>query len=355
MNQMNRIFNRKLAFISILLIFLPVGLVQATSIFEEDFESYDTGNLNGQGGWTACLGTGNSAQVMTLPYEGEKSAVIPWSGSAVCSDKTGSEIATGTLSIWVANLAGGTNNTGYIEIGREDLTSALFRLENSGKISWYSTSSTFITLCQPPLEQWFELTLKWEAGTDKVKYICQNPSKNSGWVDPVGESLTFFNWVRIYGTGEHPLFYVDLISGTSTISAEYPTLPEEEDCSEMGLPDRLMCEIKNLFQGVYLFSPEKIEELSTNIDFLKERFPINYLSSASDFISDVRTQVNSSSSINFKILGQTGSVNLNFWNSTTSLGGTPQTFGTIFKGFFSIVFLGGFIAYAQDYGKRIFK
>jgi len=132
-------------------------------------------------------------------------------------------------------------------------------------------------------------------------------------------------------------------------------LPEEEDCLEMGLTDRLLCEIKNLFQGIFLPSQSKVKELSQNVDLIKDKFPSNYLKSAFNFISNVRAGINSSSTISFKILGQSGYVDFNFWEQTASVSGTLQTLGTIFKGFFSLIFLSGFIAYAMDFGKRVFK
>jgi hypothetical protein len=119
--------------------------------------------------------------------------------------------------------------------------------------------------------------------------------------------------------------------------------------------ERLACEIKNILQGIFLPSQGKIGELKQNIGLLRQKFPMNYLSVASTFFSNVRAGINATSTISIKVLGQSGNLDFSVWDKTANIASTSQKFSDIFGGFFGLIFIGGFLTWAILFTKRIFK
>lgn len=132
-------------------------------------------------------------------------------------------------------------------------------------------------------------------------------------------------------------------------------LPELENCEGLEITERLLCEIKNTFSRIFLPSQGKVAELNQNIQLLKQKFPFNYLNISSIFYGDIKNEIQATSTIPFKILGNNGNVNFAVWENTANLAGSSQKLSSIFKGFFSFIFLAGFITWGISFGKRIFK
>ena len=134
-----------------------------------------------------------------------------------------------------------------------------------------------------------------------------------------------------------------------------PELPALEDCSAYGVTERLLCEIKNFFYRLFVPSPEKITELKTTLDLVKTKFPYNYILAVKDFFIYLKDNINESQEITFSILGQSGTLNLSFWNTTTTLAGVNQSFLNIFKTFFKFLIVLVFVLWCFSFIKRIFK
>jgi len=151
------------------------------------------------------------------------------------------------------------------------------------------------------------------------------------------------------------------------ISAEFPLAPElliqygeyaeatSETCTSTNLMERLTCDIKNILQSLILPSQSKIGELKQNVGLIKQKFPMNYLMVASNFFSNVRSGVNSTSTISLKVFGQSGNLDFSIWDKTANIASTSQKFSDIFSGFFGLIFIGGFLTWAILFSKRIFK
>ena len=151
------------------------------------------------------------------------------------------------------------------------------------------------------------------------------------------------------------------------ISTEFPLAPElliqygeyaeatSETCTSTNLMERLICDIKNILQSLILPSQSKIGELKQNVGLIKQKFPMNYLMVASNFFSNVRSGVNSTSTISLKVFGQSGNLDFSIWDKTANIASTSQKFSDIFSGFFGLIFIGGFLTWAILFSKRIFK
>lgn len=136
---------------------------------------------------------------------------------------------------------------------------------------------------------------------------------------------------------------------------EFPSYPEEEECSGYDLLERLVCEVKNALKGIFLPSSAKIQELQATIGQIKQKFPYNYIAFLKEFYDDIKQGVNITSTIEFKILGQAGAVDLSFWEKTADVGGITQTFSHIIKNIAYFVILLVFLMWGISFGRRIFR
>jgi hypothetical protein len=134
-----------------------------------------------------------------------------------------------------------------------------------------------------------------------------------------------------------------------------PELPALEECSELGITERLLCELKNFFYRLFVPSPDKVTELRSTINSIQEKFPYNYILAIKNFFDYLRENINDSQEISFNILGQAGVVSFAGLNSTTTLAGTPQTIISIFKKVMSFGFILLFAFWCFSFIKRIFR
>ena len=129
------------------------------------------------------------------------------------------------------------------------------------------------------------------------------------------------------------------LTGTS-----YPSLPEEEDCSSYTIPDKWICEIKNIFNGAFLPSEAKLNELNIAINSFQTKAPFNYLSSASNILNNVKNGI-SEDDLSITIMQNTSQVNLN----------DIEAFTSIIKTFFTILLIFAFLFWGINYIKHFFR
>jgi hypothetical protein len=90
------------------------------------------------------------------------------------------------------------------------------------------------------------------------------------------------------------------------------------------------------------------------MDLFKQKFPFNYINLFTSFYQDINNGINETSTIPFKILGQSGNVDLAFWENQATIGGITQTFSHIIYNIFLFLFLFIFVLWLISYLKRIF-
>ena len=132
-------------------------------------------------------------------------------------------------------------------------------------------------------------------------------------------------------------------------------LPPLEICEGLSVTERILCEIKNFFYRLFIPSSEKIGELRNTLDIIKERFPYNYIIVTQDFFTYVKDNINEEQNIEIKVFNQSGTISMAFWNTTTTLAGSSQSFLDIFKKFTGFIIILGFIIWCLSFFRRIFK
>jgi hypothetical protein len=186
----------------------------------------------------------------------------------------------------------------------------------------------------------YSIPISLPAGSWKISYLLQG----------VYFETSFFatHWCEHTGIGTG----LPLPTWKEITEVEFLGL---EDCSSYPLLERLVCDLKNAIKRIFVPSAESITALKTTIDGLKNKAPMSYISITKNFFDDVKTGINSSQNLAFKILNKTGNVSFAFWESETNLAGETQTFSQIFKTFFIFLLIFSFLIWAIFYVRKIFK
>jgi hypothetical protein len=228
---------------------------------------------------------------------------------------------------------------------------------------------------------WFHLRLKfWNWNTFQILYFdydLPNLEKNQSYnfdyfVDissilSTSTDLIDFSMIA-YGKDNLGNVFYDVFPPTCNIflgltpeppsylspKEEFPLPPELEDCSQYNIPERWICEIKNTLKSIFYPSQEKIKELKQTMDLFKQKFPFNYINLFTNFYQDINNGINETSTISFKILGESGNISLAFWENQATIGGITQTFSHIIYNIFLFLLLFIFVLWLISYLKRIF-
>lgn len=227
-----------LAFCGFFFVFLliPTLKISASTIFTDNFESYNLGNLDGQGNWEQVAGTATHfCQVQnSYTYEGEKAGYCYSAEPFYPVYKIGSQIDSGnfslkflildptttiadTIMIWRA-YEGATSSSWGVKIEWNDATKQFeFYYLNTAQ-SWEFYISPIST------STWHSLYVEWDNNLESFR-VKLNDNFWSSWQKTL-YPFDFVNEFRFSGTAYLP-FYFDLIGesdiGLSPIfSPSYP-------------------------------------------------------------------------------------------------------------------------------------
>lgn len=210
---------RQYFFICVMLTFylfvLPLVVVGAT-VFEDDFEAYSTGNLNGQGGWTTNYGTAGTIDVETLTvYEGTNAI-----GNATDTDeqlqKSGSDTVDGQLTFYLRQNTSNDSKDGYVMFFEDStIRSAVgFR---SGAIA-YREGGGFTTLIAGYTQDtWYVVQAQWDTTSQSGKFrfrACTADSDItaeswSSWIEGYSAVSNYINRYDIYISDTDNFMYFD--------------------------------------------------------------------------------------------------------------------------------------------------
>lgn len=192
---------------------------------------------------------------------------------------------------------------------------------------------------------------RWECHQEYIAYVygcglgdCGCPDQETcEGAEPVGTC----EWVdRGYGEGCYEV-------EEAPPEAEWEA-PELENCDELSGVEKWLCEIKNWLAGLFMPTQEKVNNLKKTIDNFKAKFPFNYAGALSAFFTTLKTSLDTEKNIPIKVLGVEGDVNFSFWEQTTTIGGTPETFKNILYDFTTAIVIIAFIFWIISFIKRIF-
>lgn len=147
--------------------------------------------------------------------------------------------------------------------------------------------------------------------------------------------------------------------GTATSTARPPIINEpiytaQEDCSlTTSTADRLLCEIKNFFTGLFFPSGEKVIELQNNLKELNNRFPISYINLWTTFATNLNHETTDIVLITF--FEATSSVDFTGMDTTIDYGNQSTGFMERLRNIFSAILIFGFFLWGITFLKRVFK
>lgn len=328
--------------------FFYIGEIKAIT-FTENFDNYNVGDLTGQGGWITPFGNQScwvdNIKAYSFPY-----SISVKNNYASCGAEK--EWVTATEGYFTFNFYGETKETGnniliffntsvlqllneVIYVGGSELPNSNWSVER-----WHTVGIEFNT----------------EEGWIRGRFDINNWTATTSFTGP----FEIVNFIYQNGFRNKQDFFLDnfkLVGSYDEYTYEelgLPELPELEECGELGITDRLLCELKNFFYRLFVPSPEKITELRSSLDTIKTKFPYNYVLEIKNFFTYIKDNINENETT-FKILGQEGTINFAFWNATTTLANSTQSFVDIFKKIttFIIILLFGF--WLLTFLRRIFK
>lgn len=179
----------------------------------------------------------------------------------------------------------------------------------------------------------YDIAVELEDGAYKVSY-----SLISLYIPSWGEEFYNFSIPETIIRNEE-------ITGTFNPPEQYEE-PYLEDCEEYEIPNKWWCEMKNALIGAFVPSSDKIIQLKTTLEAIKNRFPNNYISLINQRVNQIQNNISTGADIEFSVLGQEGTLS----NQILESAGLSVFIKKVFSFIFALIFL----AWALSFIKRIF-
>lgn len=182
------------------------GLAAAAAPFSDDFDSYTTGNLSGQGDWT---GYSSNPQIETSVVDTLPNAV---SQDGMSEYKTGSAVASGQWFFSVYYTAGAYVDRPAICIGGSWYSSVeCLQIDKNGT---YISNLYSATVSQNLISGWNRMGIEWSAGTGMVRLYLNGTW--SGWGNPSQGAMVPITAMLVNFSSSYGGWYFDSLSGDET-------------------------------------------------------------------------------------------------------------------------------------------
>lgn len=162
------------------------------TIFEDDFNSYDDGDLDGQGGWVRNATYGVLNVQGTTVKEGAK-AVANAAATYAEYRKSGDNIATGRITFYFRVTSNGSIHFRVNESGTGKIFIQV--LKGSGKIQYWN-GSAYVDIQAIAYDTWICVEIEWRSSDHKARYRIDE-GEWTGWDSCVG-SWTALNGIAIW-------------------------------------------------------------------------------------------------------------------------------------------------------------
>lgn len=162
----------------VFLIFLALVVLAAT-IFTDDFESYNTGDLHGQGGWNGHSGVD---VVDTVYYEGGKGVKIAFDGSQDYAAKDGDTVTDGVVGVYFMRDTDNHTGAGNFYV-LDSSTSTIYnvRITQGGEVEYYDGSG-WQDVGVYDLATWYLLELEWRSSDNQFRCrLTEMPGTPGEW------------------------------------------------------------------------------------------------------------------------------------------------------------------------------
>lgn len=198
------------------------SILLSASVFDDDFEAYDLGNLYGQGGWTKDYTYG--ADVVDDPTAEGVRAVATSEDNSLCSTrKIGTPTATGTTYFYAYFLEDGI---GYFFIGDNSAVPLYLRFDADDTevvVNFKDGCSVHNGVGTFAIEEWVLLGLDWNGATDKTRFLIGDTWSGEYDCDLSGNDL---DRIVVYGESQVSVgsnWYLDFIDS----EGELPPIDEK--------------------------------------------------------------------------------------------------------------------------------
>ena len=91
-----------------------------------------------------------------------------------------------------------------------------------------------------------------------------------------------------------------------------------------------------------------------NINLISQKIPFNYLTATNNFFTEIKNGVETKE-VNFKILGQAGTLSFAGLDYNIENGGGAENFISFFRKFFTFILLVGLVFWSISFIKRFWK
>ena len=132
-----------------------------------------------------------------------------------------------------------------------------------------------------------------------------------------------------------------------------PKLPKKDVREEYNFLEKMTCKIQNSLLGLVIPSKEAVTALFGTLGAFQNKFPFSYVSAIKDTLTGIVAGVNESGAITLTLFGNSGSVDLSFWQSPVTVNGFLTSLGGIIKTVFLASILIVFLLWGLNYLHRI--
>ena len=171
---------KKSLFISLMLLFVFVLPVSGATIFEDNIDGYDNGDLGGQGDWIDMGGAFEKVQVQdTVVLQGEKALTGYSNTTWSIAYKEGLGVADGSTTFYIRTTSNSYNSAAvYLTEASSPIVVLSFR--DDGYISYLSACSASYEHISPYFSDiWYAVQIEWRDSDKKVRYQIDQ----QGWTD----------------------------------------------------------------------------------------------------------------------------------------------------------------------------
>jgi hypothetical protein len=182
------------------------------TIFEDNFNSYNDGDLNGQGGWSKLQGTGTINVQGTIVKEGAKAVSTANTTNAEYIKDGASPVPDGRIVVYVYPKAtNGQEFYFYLKTTAGTNVIATY-FANNGKVKYYS--GDWVEYGPYIANAWNCWEIEWRSSDGKARYRL-NGGAWTNWVPRLSTAYPQRVWVQGWYSGENIFDYI----------AEYPYVP----------------------------------------------------------------------------------------------------------------------------------
>jgi len=160
--------------------------------FTDDFNSYNNGDLNGQGGWS---GSADFDVQGTTVYEGAKAVNATPSSPVQTISKTGTGVSDGKVSFYVRMTA---TNKDCVYKWKDGATDVIwFRVRDNGYFSRIYNVSSWQNIKTYSANTWYLIEIEWRSSDHYARYRITVAGNTPGSWDVDWESPASTSWSSI--------------------------------------------------------------------------------------------------------------------------------------------------------------